>query len=162
MCMNIAAASVCIETRIIMMFKWVEKKGSRWSCLNYTQPRRWKGKWENVAVRGSKQQREILQQQYNQLCAEHGPALQRLGQGQVNNHLWAGGFCQLLLQGNPQCVKTVLKLFLQSSPCVVHMGQRWSSAVQEEESCWFREWWIIFCHHSESWLLLISTLCIYQ
>lgn len=51
----------------------------------------------------------------------HGSSFRRLGQGQACNHLqlvpfWAEGFSQLLLQGNPECVETVLKFFLQSCP----------------------------------------------
>lgn len=57
----------------------------------------------------------------DQLSGEHGPPLRRLGQGQACNHiqpvpLWAEGFPQLLLQGNPQCMETFQNIFLQSCP----------------------------------------------
>lgn len=57
----------------------------------------------------------------DQLSGEHGPPLWKLGQDQACSHiwsvpLWAEGFPQLLLQGNPQCVETVLILLLQNCP----------------------------------------------
>ena len=53
--------------------------------------------------------------------SHHGSSFWKLGQGQACNHLqlvpfWAEGISKLLLQGNPECVETVLNFFLQSCP----------------------------------------------